>query len=97
MLIVRNDVVRVESDLVVGLVACPSGDGFLRPWGHGRARVLRGEDRETAFRPSETRTCQLSSPRDRTLPRMARTRADLWPYYGRPSGGARWSRRKRCL
>jgi hypothetical protein len=55
VLIVRNDVARVESDLVAGLVACPGGDGFLRPWGHGRARVLRGEDRESAFRPRRGR------------------------------------------
>jgi hypothetical protein len=55
VLIVRDDVARVESDLVAGLVACPAGDGMLRPWGHGRVRVLRGEDREAAFRPRRGR------------------------------------------
>jgi hypothetical protein len=28
---------------------------MLRPWGHARARVLRGEDREAAFRPRRGR------------------------------------------
>ena len=55
MLILRSDVARVESDLISGLVACPAGDGALRPWGHARARVLRGEDRNAAFRPRRGR------------------------------------------
>ena len=43
MLIVRNDVVRVESNLAEGLVASPACGGVLRRWGWARGRVLRGE------------------------------------------------------
>ncbi len=55
MLIVRSDVARVESDLAGGLVICPACEGVVRPWGHARARVLRGEDREAEFRPRRGR------------------------------------------
>jgi hypothetical protein len=55
VLIVRSDVVRVESDLMAGLVACPVCEGMLRPWGHARARVLRGEGAEAALRPRRGR------------------------------------------
>jgi hypothetical protein len=55
VLIVRNDPVRVESDLTGGLVTCPACSGVLRPWGHGRARVLRGDPPDAAFRPRRSR------------------------------------------
>jgi hypothetical protein len=55
VVIVRSDVARVESDLVGGRVGCPGCGGVLRPWGHGRGRVLRGEDRASAFRPRRAR------------------------------------------
>jgi hypothetical protein len=55
VLIVRSDVARVESDLAGGRVGCPACGGVLRPWGHGRGRVLRGEDRSLAFRPRRAR------------------------------------------
>lgn len=55
VLIVRSDVARVEADLIAGVVACPAGDGMLRPWGHGRGRVLRGDPAEAAFRPRRAR------------------------------------------
>ncbi len=55
MLIVRSDVDRVEADLTGGQVECPDCFGVLRPWGHARARVLRGEDRSAALRPRRGR------------------------------------------
>lgn len=55
MLIVRSDVVRVESDLVGGVVACPACGGVLRRWGWARKRVLRGEPPDAAFRPRRAR------------------------------------------
>ncbi|MHB1533191.1 MAG: hypothetical protein ACYC1D_00995 [Acidimicrobiales bacterium] len=45
----------MESDLIAGLVACPAGDGVLRPWGHARGRMLRGEDRDASIRPRRGR------------------------------------------
>lgn len=55
MLIVCSDVARVESDLAGGLVRCPACDGALRPWGHARARVLRGDPPGAAIRPRRAR------------------------------------------
>jgi len=45
----------VEADLTGGLVACPVCVGVLRPWGHARLRVLRGEELSAAFRPRRGR------------------------------------------
>jgi hypothetical protein len=39
---VGKDVAQVEARLGSGRLECPCG-GRLRPWGHARARVLRGE------------------------------------------------------
>ncbi|MGH9094890.1 MAG: DUF6431 domain-containing protein [Acidimicrobiales bacterium] len=36
-------------------MACSGCGGLLAPWGHARARVLRGEDRRSAFRPRRGR------------------------------------------
>ena len=55
MLIVRNDVGRVESDLAGGRVVCPVCGGALGPWGHARGRVLRGGDRCEVLRPRRGR------------------------------------------
>lgn len=55
MLIVRSEVDRVEADLRQGRVVCPACDGVLRPWGHARARVLRGEEPSSALRPRRGR------------------------------------------
>ena len=41
MLIVASDQERVEVELQAGRLACPPCGGELRPWGHGRWRVLR--------------------------------------------------------
>jgi hypothetical protein len=42
MLIVCVEQARVESELVGGVLSCPSCRGVLRPWGHARGRVVRG-------------------------------------------------------
>jgi hypothetical protein len=55
VLIVRNDVVRVESDLAGGRVGCPVCGGMLGPWGHARGRVLRGGERGEVLRPRRAR------------------------------------------
>lgn len=62
MLIVRSDVARVESDLAGGLVGCPGCGGVLRPWGHARRRVLRGDPPGEAIRPRRARckSCLVS-------------------------------------
>jgi len=39
---VGKDVSQVERRLLTGLLACPDCGGRLGPWGHARARVLRG-------------------------------------------------------
>jgi phenylpropionate dioxygenase-like ring-hydroxylating dioxygenase large terminal subunit len=43
VLTVGKDVSEVERRLSAGVLACPGCGGRLRPWGHARARVLRGE------------------------------------------------------
>jgi hypothetical protein len=55
VVIVRSDAVRVESDLVGGLAACPACGGILRPWGWARSRAFRAEERWLAFRPRRSR------------------------------------------
>ena len=42
MLTVGKDASQVERRLLAGLLACPDCGGRLGPWGHARARVLRG-------------------------------------------------------
>ena len=52
MLIVRNDVARVESDLVAGLVACPAGAG---DWREGTPPpALSGPDVTVSRHPAPT-------------------------------------------
>ena len=79
MLIVRNDVGRVESDLTGGRVACPVCRGVLGPWGYARARVLRGEDRSEAFCPRRGR-CRSCGRTQVLLPDscLARRRDRSW-------------------
>jgi hypothetical protein len=55
VLIVRSDVDRVEAELTGGRVSCPGCGGVLRPWGHARVRVLRGEGRWAGLRPRRAR------------------------------------------
>ncbi|WP_414018089.1 hypothetical protein [Mycobacterium heckeshornense] len=43
MVTVEADVVRVESRLAAGEIACPAcGDGVLGGWGYARARQIEG-------------------------------------------------------
>lgn len=55
VLIVKSDPGRVETDLVSGLVVCPSCGGVLARWGFARWRVLRAEAGPVALRPRRAR------------------------------------------
>ena len=55
MLIVGAEQVRVESELVGGLLGCPSCRGVLGPWGHARERVLRCLAGDRWLRPRRAR------------------------------------------
>ncbi|WHM41529.1 DUF6431 domain-containing protein [Streptomyces sp. BPTC-684] len=56
VLIVDADVVRVEQQLCQGCLECPSCGAALAPWGHGRAREIRGDLGARLFlRPRRTR------------------------------------------
>lgn len=55
MLIVCAEKARVESELVGGLLACPSCRGLLGPWGHARSRVLRCATGDRWLRPRRAR------------------------------------------
>jgi hypothetical protein len=55
MLIVGSEQVRVEAELVGGLLGCPSCRGVLGPWGHARERVLRCSFGDRLLRPRRGR------------------------------------------
>lgn len=55
MLIVCADEARVESELLGGLLECPSCRGTLGAWGHARARVLRCAAGDRRLRPRRAR------------------------------------------
>ncbi len=55
MLIVCAGQVRVEAELVGGLLGCPSCRAVLGPWGHGRERVLRCSVGDRLLRPRRAR------------------------------------------
>lgn len=55
MLIVCAERARVESELVGGLLGCPSCEGVLGPWGHARARVLRCSSGDRLLVPRRAR------------------------------------------
>ena len=55
MLIVCAEQVRVEAELVGGLLGCPSCRKVLAPWGHGRERVLRCSAGDRLLRPRRAR------------------------------------------
>lgn len=59
MLIVCAEQARVESELVGGVLSCPSCRGVLGPWGHARVRVVRCAAGERSLRPrrARCRTC----------------------------------------
>lgn len=55
MLIVENDVARVERDLAAGVVECPGCGGRLAPWAFARRRLLRAETGPVEVRPRRAR------------------------------------------
>lgn len=55
MLSVCDEQVRVEAELVGGLLGCPSCRGVLGPWGHARERVLRCATGDRLLRPRRAR------------------------------------------
>lgn len=55
MLIVCAEQVRVEAELVDGLLVCPSCREALGPWGHARERVLRCSSGDRLLRPRRAR------------------------------------------
>ena len=55
MLIVCAEQVRVETELVGGLLGCPSCRAVLGPWGHARERVLRCRGGDRLLRPRRAR------------------------------------------
>ena len=55
MLIVCVEQVRVEAELVGGLLGCPSCRAVLGPWGHARERVLRCRGGDRLLRPRRAR------------------------------------------
>jgi transposase-like protein len=55
MLIVCAEQARVESELVAGVLSCPSCRGVLGPWGYARSRVLRCSEGDRLLRPRRAR------------------------------------------
>jgi len=51
VLIVCAEEARVESELLAGVLSCPSCRGVLGPWGHARERVLRCAAGDRVLRP----------------------------------------------
>lgn len=54
-MIVCVEEVRVEAELVGGLLGCPSCRAVLGPWGHARERVLRCRGGDRWLRPRRAR------------------------------------------
>ena len=55
MKIVCAEQARVEAELLGGLLACPSCQGMLGPWGHARERVTRRFSGDWRWRPRRAR------------------------------------------
>jgi hypothetical protein len=55
MKIVCAEQARVEAELLGGLLACPSCQGMLGPWGHARERVTRRVSGDWRWRPRRAR------------------------------------------
>jgi hypothetical protein len=55
MKIVWAEQARVEAELLGGLLACPSCQGMLGPWGHARERVTRRFSGDWRWRPRRAR------------------------------------------
>ena len=81
MLTVSHDSVVVESNLLVGRVACPDCGGRLRPWGWARPRVIReglGTDwTGRALRPRRSRCTACRGTHVLLEVRLAVRRADM--------------------
>ena len=73
MLIVCAEQVRVEAELVGGLLGCPSCRAVLGPWGHARERVLRCRGRDRLLRPRRAR-CRGCADTHVLLPDLALSR-----------------------
>jgi hypothetical protein len=52
---VGTEVGEVERELCDGRLRCPSCQGAMRPWGHGRVRVLRDRADSLRLRPRRSR------------------------------------------
>jgi len=70
MLIVCAEAVRVEAELVGGVMSCPSCRGRLRPWGRARERVLRCAAGDRSLRPRRAR-CRGCAATHVLLPDLA--------------------------
>jgi hypothetical protein len=73
MLIVCAEQVRVETELVGGLLGCPSCRAVLGPWGHARERVLRCRGGDRLLRPRRAR-CRGCAGTQVLLPDLALSR-----------------------
>ena len=73
MLIVCAEQVRVETELVGGLLGCPSCRAVLGPWGHARERVLRCRGGDRLLRPRRAR-CRGCAGTHVLLPQLAFSR-----------------------
>jgi Domain of unknown function (DUF6431) len=73
MLIVCAEQVRVEAELVGGLLGCPLCRGVLGPWGHARERVLRCLGGDRLLRPRRAR-CRGCAGTHVLLPELAFSR-----------------------
>lgn len=70
VLIVGSDPVRVEADLLAGVVRCPGCGGSVGPWSFARQRVLRGEEGPVVVRPRRGR-CRSCATTHVLLPDVA--------------------------
>lgn len=70
MLMVCAEVALVETELVGGLLGCPSCRGVLGPWGHARERVLRCRSGDRWLRPRRAR-CRGCAGTHVLLPEIA--------------------------
>ena len=69
-MMVCAEVALVETELVGGLLGCPSCRGVLGPWGHARERVLRCGSGERWLRPRRAR-CRGCAGTHVLLPEIA--------------------------
>ena len=72
-MIVCAEQVRVETELVGGLLGCPSCRAVLGPWGHARERVLRCRGGDRLLRPRRAR-CRGCAGTQVLLPDLALSR-----------------------